>query len=372
MAPSVPDLEPPCTRHLGEEADFTILDLSFEGKGVARTHGMVTFIPLTVPGDQVRARITRVEKRFCEAELLNIIQPSEIRQTPRCLHFGSCGGCQLQTLPYEHQFALKKRSVLDALARRKVTPASVECHPALAPWKYRTRAQLHRRSDGRYGFHAAGSHDVIAIDECPVLHESLQVHLGNLSLHTEPTVHLGEKILGQAPPFHQINQEANEVLQQWIATKAADFISPETICCDLYGGSGNLTHKITSLVKHTYCLDLAVPQDQEANRTFIAGPISKTLRKIPPHDACLVIADPPRIGLSGDLACILKHLDSISAFILIGCDPIAFAKDASMLITHGFSLTSILIIDFFPQTHHVETGGLFVLPSTARRLRVTT
>lgn len=88
-----------------------------EGKAVARVDGMVVFVPFCVPGDVVDLQVRRKKHSFMEAEVVRFIEKSPIRVAPRCEHFGICGGCKWQNLPYEEQLRAKQQQVSDQLRR---------------------------------------------------------------------------------------------------------------------------------------------------------------------------------------------------------------------------------------------------------------
>ena len=99
------------------EVILQIESLSGDGKTVARQDGMVFFVEGAVPGDTVRARIFKLQKKFSEARTLEVLTPSSLRVTPRCKHFGTCGGCKWQNLAYDAQLRFKHRQVVDAFTR---------------------------------------------------------------------------------------------------------------------------------------------------------------------------------------------------------------------------------------------------------------
>lgn len=101
----------------GNEVELVIDSAAFKGKGVGRHEGVAVFVPNTAPGDRVRARIVRRKKRYREAKLLEILEPSPVRQTPLCRHAEVCGGCTWQHLPYPAQLEIKEEQVRDHIAR---------------------------------------------------------------------------------------------------------------------------------------------------------------------------------------------------------------------------------------------------------------
>lgn len=97
--------------------NIEITDVAAEGKAIAKVDGLVIFVPYAVPGDIVDLKLTRKKHSYAEAEIISIKQPSERRIAPFCKHFGVCGGCKWQCLPYEEQLHYKQKQVEDVLTR---------------------------------------------------------------------------------------------------------------------------------------------------------------------------------------------------------------------------------------------------------------
>ena len=147
--------------------------LAYGGRGIGKWEGIVTFVPHTVPGDTVQARITKNKGNYIEAELVEVVTPSPVRVTPPCKVFGPCGGCVWQCLPYETQLAYKEelsRSVVEHLARQhEFTHHPIIPSPVI--WRYRNKMDYTFGADenGRpiLGFHKKGSFtEVIDIETC--------------------------------------------------------------------------------------------------------------------------------------------------------------------------------------------------------------
>ena len=94
-----------------------ITDIAAEGKSIARIDNMVIFLPYVVPGDIVDVQVIRKRKNFLEGRVVKIVKKSENRTEPFCTHFGICGGCKWQNLPYEKQLYYKQKQVADQLER---------------------------------------------------------------------------------------------------------------------------------------------------------------------------------------------------------------------------------------------------------------
>ncbi len=94
-----------------------ITDVAAEGKAIAKIDGMAVFVPFVVPGDIVDIQLTRKKKSYAEGRAVRFEKYSETRATPFCEHFGVCGGCKWQNLPYEEQLRFKHKQVMDNLER---------------------------------------------------------------------------------------------------------------------------------------------------------------------------------------------------------------------------------------------------------------
>jgi 23S rRNA (uracil1939-C5)-methyltransferase len=95
----------------------TITDIGAEGNAIARVDNLVVFVPMLIPGDVVDIRIVRKRKKYLEGIPVKFHEYSKDRINPRCLHFGICGGCKWQHLPYNQQLKFKEKQVKDNLIR---------------------------------------------------------------------------------------------------------------------------------------------------------------------------------------------------------------------------------------------------------------
>jgi 23S rRNA (uracil1939-C5)-methyltransferase len=368
-----------------QEFELTIVDVSRSGPGVARDpEGRVVFVPGTAPGDRVRVRVSRVEKRFVEAELLEVLEPSVGRVEPRCPVFGKCGGCQWQHLDYELQWRTKVSGALHALSRVGVRADGLlkDEFPAVDPWNYRNRVQLRGGSFG-IGFYLRGSHQVVPIDRCEIAREELNAALPRyrdeaVRRATPSKLELEVSESGQvsatwnsghaAQGFRQIHDAQNALLQGWIARK----VNPGRVLLDLYGGSGNLSLGIARHFDRVHSVDIGAGRLLErrggnvpANVTFHASDVGKWAarnRSIESSAGGACIVDPPREGCGDALPAICSLLDesSINQLFAVGCDPDSWARDVSRLVSKGWRLESLAFFDFFPQTIHFESVASLV------------
>ncbi|AKH19648.1 23S rRNA (uracil(1939)-C(5))-methyltransferase RlmD [Sedimenticola thiotaurini] len=155
----------------------TIDALSHDGRGVAHIDGKAVFVHGALPDETVSFRYTRVQKKFDEGEVIDVLSPSPDRVTPPCAHFGLCGGCSLQHQSSDAQILSKQTALLDAFERiGKVKPATVlEPLTNSDTFGYRRKARLgvkYVAKKGRVlvGFRERGSPYVADLSECVVLH----------------------------------------------------------------------------------------------------------------------------------------------------------------------------------------------------------
>jgi 23S rRNA (uracil1939-C5)-methyltransferase len=139
-----------------------------EGEGSGRT----VFVPFTLPGEIVEAKLTGEKDGFVDASLIQVVQPSVDRVEPGCVHFGQCGGCHYQHANYAAQIVIKAEILRETLQRAGLDALpEVQIHSA-EPWGYRNRAQLRiavQGEDLRVGYNRRGTNEFLAIRECPIL-----------------------------------------------------------------------------------------------------------------------------------------------------------------------------------------------------------
>jgi len=152
----------------GQIIELTVEDMIDDGRAFGRYDGCAVFIDRGVPGDRIKAQVTKAKKSLCEAKLLDIVIPSEDRRKPLCPYSGSCGGCQLQELTYDAQKALKERQVRSKLERLGELEAPVvrEIIGAETLECCRNKAVFAVGPHGEVGFMKRKSHFVIDIEEC--------------------------------------------------------------------------------------------------------------------------------------------------------------------------------------------------------------
>ena len=169
-----------------------ITGVAAEGKALVRIDDVVTFVPNCVPGDVVDLQVTKKKHSFMEAKVLRIVQPSAVRCEAKCKHFGVCGGCKWQILPYEEQLRYKQQQVVDNLTRigkvelPEISPILGSKHiyeyrnkleftfadRKWFPWEVIEKAGGLDKIDSTYGlgFHIPNAFDkVLDIEECHLM-----------------------------------------------------------------------------------------------------------------------------------------------------------------------------------------------------------
>jgi len=163
-----------------EPVELIIESMSHEGKGAAHVDGKTVFVTGALPGEMVRARYIKTQRRHDEAVAVEIINASDKRIAPKCSQFGVCGGCTLQHLSDEDQIQAKQAALLETLKRvGKVSPQQV-LPPLLndSPWGYRRKARLgvkyvEKKNKVLVGFRERGTSFITDTDACHVLHPTV-------------------------------------------------------------------------------------------------------------------------------------------------------------------------------------------------------
>jgi 23S rRNA (uracil1939-C5)-methyltransferase len=157
--------------------EITIEKLIYGGEGLAHHDGSTVFVPFVLPAERVAAATVEQKKKFIRARVERVLEPSPDRAVARCPHFGICGGCDYQHIPYQSQVHYKREILRETLRRigRIDWPGEIGMH-ASPPWEYRNRAQWKVRPLGEdaaggtgIGYFLAGSKALCAVQDCAIL-----------------------------------------------------------------------------------------------------------------------------------------------------------------------------------------------------------
>lgn len=386
------------------------------GDGVARSDGLVVFVPRTAPGDMITASISG-KGHFARGSLRTILRPSSDRIDPPCPHYTSerCGGCQIQHMQYASQLVAKQRIIRDAVMRiGKREIDAPEVVPSANEWRYRTKLTLAMRR--RSGGWIAGLHPyddpghVFALADCPItdrrvvstwrevldasayfpnapsLRGSVRwtvdgpifVLMGGTrwsdharffdavptlsALYWEPE-EAARKLLGDrrsapspAASFAQVNPVVAGVLRDYVLERVMTF-TPERVI-DAYSGAGDLAAALASRGVTVTAIELDPDAARWAEQHLpppsrsIAGRVEEILPRVAEHGDVIVL-NPPRSGLHADVTEFLENAPVARAIVYVSCDPATLARDISRLPSYG--IQTVRAFDMFPQTAHVET-----------------
>jgi len=372
---------------LGSRIQLKVEKLAIGGAGVARHEGMVVFIPLAAPQEEILAEITLVKKNFMEAKIVEILQPSPFRREPPCPVATICGGCNWQQITEEEQRRQKESLVLETL--KKFNPTLEFTYLPLQPspraFRYRNRIQP-KYHKGSFGFFAKNSHQVVDIKDCPITEEKITSHFPEVRewvkkkstgaevqrlemyLSSDEKIHYGlitdeDEGVG----FSQVNRFQNEDLKRTVLQWAgAD--SYKTIY-DLYAGSGNFTFPLAESFPQTPVIGVelssrlvtrAQNQIQDPRIQYFMSDVESYLMRASLKPQDLVLLDPPRAGCSQKIMEILAK-SQVKKIIYISCHPVSLARDlkwffeACQVAGVRYSLSQVQAFEMFPQTDHVET-----------------
>ena len=344
---------------MSDTLQLTISDIAFGGKGVARHDGKVFFVPFTAPGDVVTVRVVKQKKKFAEAEIVSIDQPSPDRVEPPCEYFGRCGGCSYQHLAYERQLAVKARQVEQTL-RRVGKLADIPMRAPIAapePYEYRNRIRVHV-AEGVAGFFSRDAHSLIEIDRCAIASPEVNTALRRLRHAAVRDGDYSLRAKGGGPYFEQTNAGVTRELLTLLESLVR---RGQSLLVDAYCGAGIFAKRLAPLFETVIGLEENVNAVERATRDaapherYIAGDVAALLADIlSVHDPArtTVILDPPDTGVVPRVADLLLGAQP-SEILYVSCNPATLARDLALLAS-AYTLSSVTPLDMFPQTAEIE------------------
>jgi 23S rRNA (uracil1939-C5)-methyltransferase len=403
------------------EQEILLTTLTYGGDAMGRLDGgRAVFVPFGLPGEHVRVRLTEEKRNFARGEIVEIVKASPLRIVPRCKHFGICGGCHYQHLPYEEQLKAKTEILRDQLTRigKVETPPVREMVASPSPWNYRNHLQFHLTEEGKLGYVMDRVSAVFAITEChlpegsinslwPQLEFESDTNIDRVSLRSGKeddlllilesnsseapeleieaeisVAHVFEEnavviagndhviisVLGRdfrvsAASFFQVNTAMAEKMVNHIIANLA--ITQSAILLDVYCGVGLFSAFLASKCERligiesspSACEDFSFNLDEFDNVELYEGLAEDVIPYLEVKPD-VVLVDPPRAGLEKQVVDgILKKNPELIAYI--SCDPSTLARDAARLISGGYKLKDVTPFDLFPQTFHIESISVF-------------
>ncbi|NIW48029.1 MAG: TRAM domain-containing protein [Gammaproteobacteria bacterium] len=396
-------------------------DYAYGGEGFGRLpDGRAVFVPLVGDGEVARIRLVESKKNYARGELIELIEVAKERIEPRCIHFGVCGGCHYQHLPYEKQLAVKENILKDQLRRigRIEDPPIKPIVPSPNPYHYRNHVQFHLDETGRLGYMQLLSNEIFPIEECHLPEDPINDLWPRLSFDALPGFNrialrtgVGEDlmmIIGSEDPspiefdtdlpisvvyagpggemvlagedyiilnvlgqdfkvsvdsFFQVNTGVAEKMVEHVLKFIPQ--NTESIVLDAFCGVGLFSAFIAPRVGQVIgiesnplvCEDFVVNLDKFDNVVLYEAEV-KTVLPVLETRPDVMLVDPPRAGLRGEVIDGINHLGP-ETLIYTSCDPATLARDAKRLTKIAYSLESITPFDMFPQTSHIESISIW-------------
>ncbi|NLA92781.1 MAG: class I SAM-dependent RNA methyltransferase [Spirochaetales bacterium] len=358
--------------------ELTIDKMVAKGEALARHEGKAIFIPGAIPGERLLVELTEERRDFSRAKIVEILEASKERITPRCPYYGRCGGCDFQFVDNSSQVAFKEAIVLENLERiGKIDTSKIEFKGSVVKeeWGYRNRVRFHTQGN-KVGFLARQSKTLVPIDHCLVLCDQLNLYLGEKrgevlkqkggSVHalagdSEVTfsrrpvaLTVGEKTLYcDAKAFFQSNylilpELVNYVKEAVVGEKVLDLYSGVGTFAAFLEGQGR---EVIAVERDRRCLELAKRNLKETQ--FVPLPLEMWVKggDLPQVDT--IVVDPPRVGLEREVLNILTTLGA-STIVYVSCDSVTLSRDLKLFATKGYHTTTLKLFDMYPQTSHIE------------------
>lgn len=367
--------------------------LAHGGDGIGRVDGQVCFVPFALPGDTVRATVTRSTKSALWAKIDEVIEASAHRTSGCCSATGSCGACFWGHFAYPAQGDWKQRLVAEALERfAGITLPIAWQEDAKLRTGYRTRAEFHG-DEKSFGFYAHNSHDIVDIEQCNLCHPRINAALpalrdakikGSVTITVNPEGDEtliwskfpkrklkaqfslantpGEEggrfafVFDGIPVVNGCFSQASLLLNRMLVAETHRMIGETSSVFDCYCGSGNLSLSLPKSIKvggmdHSRPAVRAAKEENRGN--YRPGNEEDMLKALASGEWETVVLDPPRIGakvLAPGLA-----TAPVKRIVYVSCDPVTLARDLKTLATGGWVAQEVTALDLFPNTPHVET-----------------
>ena len=163
-----------------EPVEVTLTGMAHRGPAVGRIDGKVVFAFYGIPGERVKVQLERGRRKYLEAHVVEVLDPSPDRVEPTCKYYGSCGGCQWQHMDYAAQVRLKQQVVEEHFARIGKQPVAIDAvHTPSSPWEYRYGCEIALSREA--GFRQRGSRRVVEVEHCAISHPLISKLLATLN-----------------------------------------------------------------------------------------------------------------------------------------------------------------------------------------------
>jgi tRNA/tmRNA/rRNA uracil-C5-methylase (TrmA/RlmC/RlmD family) len=380
---------------VGQIIRVTIEKVAHGGHFIARHEGAVIFVRHGLPGEIVDVAITSIGSSFNRGDVVEVINASADRVQAPCSYANrnGCGGCDFQHVEISAQRRLKSQVITEQFSRIAKMEINVEVEEVSDSLGWRTQTTIGADKNGRAGFYGSRTNTIIPINNCLVLHPSVNYESlakrkwepgarieASAASTSVPRILIGDETEGdriqlyevkdkiyQVSPhsFWQSNIAAPETLVEAVSSFAS--VKPGDHLLDLYGGVGLFALALLDLVGPSGRIDLvegsksatadaAVNFGDADNVKIYTGDVEKILPRFSSAD--IIILDPPRDGakksvIESMVACVPRRI------VYVACDPAALARDSALLRDANYTLSDLRAFDLFPMTHHIECVALF-------------
>jgi 23S rRNA (uracil1939-C5)-methyltransferase len=404
-----------------EIIELELTGMAYGGEAFGRDNeGRMVFVPFTLPGEYVRVQIQDQRKRWARAFPDELLKSSPLRIEPRCQHFGVCGGCHYQHIPYKDQLRFKKQIVIEQLERIGGfnAPPVEDTFASPTAWNYRNHMRFQRSDQGGLGFYDHSGEQIFVVEECHLPEENLDLLWPEIDIERLESVHQvglrcgthsGKMVVLHASgkpdietmvelPVSMIWESDEgafvlagddhirfEISQREFRVSAGSFFQINTTMAtelvvhvmdlldpiadehilDLYAGVGLFSRFLAERdaillgmeESPSACADFLVNLEGFDNVELWATPVEQGLVGVELQPDA-VILDPPRAGVSNEAFDELMRL-APDRIVYVSCDPATLARDGKKLSAAGYQLRSVTPFDMFPQTYHIETASLW-------------
>lgn len=343
---------------LGTELSLDITGIAYGGAGIARHEGRVVFVPFTIPGETVNARVAAVHRSWVKAEVTDITKPSPDRVPAPCPWFGRCGGCAYQHMAYSRQLEAKTHQVAEALRRiGKFSDPPVEpARPSPLEYGYRNRITVHVEPPV-VGFRGTDPRRLVGVGKCLLADETVNAALDHL--RSKKRLRPGPATLRSHPEhagFRQVNDQAADILAGVVAEAAGD----GNLLIDAYCGSGFFAKRLRARFTKVMGIDWdsraveAARSDTSHGEEYLAGDAAELLPEaLAGSPDAVVLLDPPAQGVAQAVIDTLLAVRP-ARLVYVSCDPATLARDLAKL-SPAYRLARAVPVDMFPQTASIET-----------------
>ncbi len=382
---------------MAECIELEIQKVAAGGDGLASWEGRRVFVPYSLPGELIRARLEPDSGDSPKATILEILRPSPSRRLPECPFFGRCGGCSLQHASLKAQLEIKRGIfaecfIASGLASLPGSDLSIVEGPEYA---CRNRFQFHGSASGPALMPRSGSQP-IPIDFCPLAVAEINDFLASASgsgegakagLAKDFQLSPGERRLvfgSEAGIFFQGRDKLGRVFLggRELSFPVAGFFQSNIACleellaeicprlaggdslADLYGGVGTFSAYAGSAYKRLCLVEENAESIACAQKNLETLGATLDISALPLEDWIklpaagrrfdAIVCDPPRTGLSPSVRRYLAASKS-PLILYVSCDPRSLARDLASLLQGPYELEDLRAFDFYPQTTHLES-----------------